>query len=124
MDHNSETKASQPSQKAPAHVTSETSTQPKHNQRPFQTPKSIYEYAVWLAPVVALILALSSQDQGVISLFRQNEQVQMSLAGGSVASNPPICENNYSIEILSINPVVFYINNFINDEEIKHILAK
>lgn len=33
------------------------------------------------------------------------------------------CDQNYTIELLSIDPLVIYINNFIRDEEIEHVLT-
>ena len=32
------------------------------------------------------------------------------------------CDQSYTIELLSIDPLVMYINNFMRDEEIDHIL--
>ncbi|KAM4067389.1 hypothetical protein HRG_012243 [Hirsutella rhossiliensis] len=32
------------------------------------------------------------------------------------------CESSYSVEILSIDPLVIYLNNFLNDAEIRHLL--
>ena len=34
----------------------------------------------------------------------------------------PSCEHNYSVEILSIDPLVIYLNNFVSDSEIQHLL--
>lgn len=33
------------------------------------------------------------------------------------------CTHEYSIEFLSFDPVVIYINNFLGDEEVEHLLA-
>lgn len=32
------------------------------------------------------------------------------------------CTNNYSIEILSVDPVMFYINGFLTDFEIDYLI--
>ncbi|EQB54103.1 hypothetical protein CGLO_06104 [Colletotrichum gloeosporioides Cg-14] len=31
------------------------------------------------------------------------------------------CSHNYSIEILSLNPVILYVNNFFKDQEVEHL---
>ncbi|KAJ8131025.1 hypothetical protein O1611_g2600 [Lasiodiplodia mahajangana] len=36
---------------------------------------------------------------------------------------PYNCDQSYTIELLSIDPLVIYINNFIRDEDIEHLLA-
>lgn len=38
-------------------------------------------------------------------------------------AGPYNCDQNYTIELLSIDPLVIYINNFLRDEEIEHLLT-
>lgn len=32
------------------------------------------------------------------------------------------CAHNYTIELMSIDPAVIYINNFVKDEEVEYLL--
>ncbi|KAI5865670.1 2OG-Fe(II) oxygenase family oxidoreductase [Durotheca rogersii] len=41
---------------------------------------------------------------------------------GILITEPYACEHNYSVEILSIDPLVIYINGFLKEFEIKHLL--
>lgn len=34
------------------------------------------------------------------------------------------CNHEYSIQLLSLDPLVLYVNNFIKDEEIRHLLDR
>ncbi|KAI1349995.1 2OG-Fe(II) oxygenase family oxidoreductase [Xylaria sp. FL0043] len=47
----------------------------------------------------------------------------IALTGVQPDANVYSCDQNYTIELLSIDPLVIYINNFIRDEEIEHLLT-
>lgn len=34
-----------------------------------------------------------------------------------------VCTSNYTVEILSVDPLIMYINNWLSDEEISHLLG-
>ena len=44
------------------------------------------------------------------------------LVGPSIDLASHSCEHNYSVEILSIDPLVIYLNSFVSDEEIQYLL--
>lgn len=66
--------------------------------------------AFLLVPVAALIVSVFLASSGLVSLS--------SRAGTTYKCAAPA----YSVELLSFNPLVIYINNFLHDEEVDHLL--
>jgi prolyl 4-hydroxylase len=67
-----------------------------------------------LVSTLALLLRLFPQSQ-----FRSGNELP--------PSKTPIvgsCAHDYSIEILSVDPIIIYINNFISESEIDHLLKE
>ncbi|KAI0102729.1 hypothetical protein GGR51DRAFT_526059 [Nemania sp. FL0031] len=91
------------------------------------------KYAIMLIPVSMMLLSVLRCGQ-----FLSKNGVTLNNALERIASLPlPFsdliprqpdelpytCEQSYTIELLSIDPLVIYLNNFIRDEEIEHLLA-
>jgi hypothetical protein len=72
-----------------------------------------------LAFVVGLVLAILIKGYDVAGfpqrLLRSNPI--------DVGPLPVDCGQNYTVEILSVDPVVLYINNFLTGVEIEHLLS-
>ncbi|KAI0414473.1 hypothetical protein F5X98DRAFT_389746 [Xylaria grammica] len=90
------------------------------------------KYAVMLVPVSMMLLSILRCGQ-----YLSNHGVTLSSTLDKITSLPlsfnlPIeekldvgpysCDHSYTIELLSIDPLVIYINNFLRDEEIEHLL--
>ncbi|KAE9567957.1 hypothetical protein CGMCC3_g15921 [Colletotrichum fructicola] len=80
-----------------------------------KVPRALGNYGVFaiLLPLLALVMTFAFP--------------KLSLPVGSrmetIDDRTPIdCSHNYSIEILSLDPVVLYINNFLKDQEINHLV--
>lgn len=75
--------------------------------------------AILLAPISIMILGILRCGQFVSerssSIF--NVAIPEHLHTESYS-----CDQSYTIELLSIDPLAIYINNFLRDEEIEHLL--
>ncbi|KAI1125131.1 hypothetical protein F5Y10DRAFT_247723 [Nemania abortiva] len=91
------------------------------------------KYAIMLIPVSMMLLSVLRCGQ-----FLSKNGVTLSSTLDKIATLPlPFtdliprqpdeipytCDQSYTIEILSIDPLVIYLNNFLRDEEIEHLLA-
>lgn len=73
------------------------------------------KFAISLFSTLALVIAILANLQFHIpwrfaSLISPSKQYE--------------CAHNYSIEMLSFDPVIIYINHFINDAEIDYLVTK
>ncbi|KAK9792931.1 hypothetical protein SCARD494_06799 [Seiridium cardinale] len=91
----------------------------------------------WLLPVVALLTGLLLSD--TLSTMFHNVKASLStvtsnpLAQSSSKSPPQLskaftlpasysCKLEYTLELLSFDPLVFYVNNFMSEDEVNHVL--
>ncbi|KAI1274231.1 hypothetical protein F5Y07DRAFT_410410 [Xylaria sp. FL0933] len=91
------------------------------------------KYAIMLLPVSMMLLSILRCGQFLskygITLDRTYDKiVSLSLPFSALTRVQPdanvySCDQNYTIELLSIDPLVIYINNFVRDEEIEHLLT-
>ncbi|KAI1752759.1 hypothetical protein F4782DRAFT_546393 [Xylaria castorea] len=91
------------------------------------------KYAIMLLPMSMMLLSilrcgqyLSEHGITVSSTFDKIMSLPLPfgvLIPGQLDVVPYSCDQNYTIELLSIDPLVIYINNFVRDEEIEHLLS-
>ncbi|KAI1328868.1 2OG-Fe(II) oxygenase family oxidoreductase [Xylariaceae sp. FL0255] len=89
------------------------------------------KYALMLMPLSVMLLSilrcgqfLSNHGFTVNSVVERIISVTPSLVSQRhLDTDVYSCDQNYTIEILSIDPLVLYINNFLRDEEIEHLIA-
>ncbi|KAM3496075.1 hypothetical protein MY3957_000532 [Beauveria namnaoensis] len=83
----------------------------------------------WQMKITLLLVPLSML---LINAAQQWQQLSLQrswpfITGLSQPTNGPLndyeCTHEYSIEFLSFDPVVMYLNNFLRDEEVAHLLA-
>jgi hypothetical protein len=67
---------------------------------------SIVQISQWLSNSTNII--------GAFNMFKRS--------GTNIALDSYECSHNYTIEILSFDPWVLYINNFVKEEEFQHLL--
>ncbi|KAF5581440.1 2OG-Fe(II) oxygenase family Oxidoreductase [Fusarium pseudoanthophilum] len=58
--------------------------------------------------------SVSSLSNGVVSIF----------GGSPLLPDDYVCTQEYSIELLSVDPLVIYVNGFVKDHEINHLIHK
>ncbi|KAI3329922.1 hypothetical protein F4824DRAFT_516506 [Ustulina deusta] len=89
------------------------------------------KYAIMLFPVSMMLLSILRCGEFFskhgITLGSAFDKI-VSLPSGLLTREQPDagpynCDQNYTIELLSIDPLVIYINNFLRDEEIEHLLT-
>ncbi|KAI0861124.1 hypothetical protein F4860DRAFT_476921 [Xylaria cubensis] len=91
------------------------------------------KYAIMLMPVSMILLSIlrfgqffSEHGITLSTAFDKIESVPLPF-GFSIQRQPEAspysCDQNYTVELLSIDPLVMYINNFVREEEIQHLLA-
>ena len=93
------------------------------------------KYAILLMPISMLLLSLlrcgqfvSRHTDALSTVFRFKPALLTSEASNAVAgiaaAEVYTCEpHRYTVELLSIDPLVFYIDGFLRDVEIEHLLS-
>jgi prolyl 4-hydroxylase len=80
--------------------------------------------AILLVPISILVLGILHQQQFgfeyAASIFTQ--KLLNPFSSKTFDPEHYSCDQSYTIELLSIDPLVIYINNFLSDEEIDHLL--
>jgi len=77
--------------------------------------------AALLIPLSMLLLGclnLLDHLPGIKSLW--SSKIFPSIRQDAVSNE---CTHNYTIELLSVDPLIIYINNFLRDEEIEHLIS-
>lgn len=69
-----------------------------------------------------MILSLARVWQSLPGLGIMKSALNNMTGATSVVGSQYVCDHNFSIEILSIDPLIIYLNNFLKDEEINHLL--
>jgi prolyl 4-hydroxylase len=64
----------------------------------------------------------------ILSILRCGQFISKHISIDDIATQKPLvadsytCDQSYTIELLSIDPLAIYINDFLRDEEIEHLL--
>lgn len=72
------------------------------------------------------ILLLSILQIGQYMTKNAHFNLLKSILDGKNLYHQPLlsCDHEYSVELLSLDPLVLYVNSFISDEERRHLLSQ